>query len=147
MVLFGIPDPQQQNPDNWRRKLDKFVKEYQQELAALSWGLYLDRGKSHDETIGIDVVDSPRFVYCKREAIEHLNNQVKNHIQEILGVLDRHQPDLEVVIIGIGKGEIKLIQFEPKPTPPECFDQLSEDVYQLLERLENLLKENLSPPV
>lgn len=143
MALFGIPEPEKEDEHNWRRKLDTFVKEHKQELAALSWGLYLERGQTTDEIIGIDIVSTPRFVYCKRHAIEELNHQVKNHIQEILGILDAHQPEKEVIMIGIGEGEIKLVQFEPEPEPPICLEQTSEDVYQLLELLEKRLLEHL----
>lgn len=141
MLLFG-PQPEQ-NENNWRRKLDKFVKANQQELAALAWGLFLERGKDSGHTVGIDLEPTPRFVYCSREAIETLNQNVKEHIQEVLGVLDAHQPEKNVVFIAIGKGEIKLVQFEPEPPPPVCFEEVAADVDTLLERLERGMREQM----
>ena len=43
MFLFGSPDSEQKNENNWRRKLDKFVKANKQELAALAWGLFREK--------------------------------------------------------------------------------------------------------
>ena len=140
MLLFGVPQ-QDRDENNWRRKLDKFIKANQQEIAALAWGLLLERGKESDQTLGIDIEPTPHFVYCSREAIETLNRNVKDHIQEILGVLDAHNPEKEVVIISIGEGQVKMIQFEPEPSPAACFEQVATDVDTLLERLEKGMKE------
>ena len=140
MLLFGVPQ-QDRDENNWRRKLDKFIKANQQEIAALAWGLLLERGKESDQTLGIDIEPTPHFVYCSREAIETLNRNVKDHIQEILGVLDAHNPEKEVVIISIGEGQVKMIQFEPEPSPATCFEQVATDVDTLLERLEKGMKE------
>ncbi|HLO50803.1 MAG TPA: hypothetical protein VK211_20475 [Kamptonema sp.] len=140
MLLFGV-HPQDQDENNWRRKLDKFIKANQQEIAALAWGLLLERGKESDQTLGIDIEPTPHFVYCSREAIETLNRNVKDHIQEILGVLDAHDPEKEVAIISIGQGQVKMIQFEPEPPPATCFEQVATDVDTLLERLEKKMNE------
>ncbi|MDB9509659.1 hypothetical protein PN499_00370 [Kamptonema animale CS-326] len=140
MLLFGVPQ-QDRDENNWRRKLDKFIKANQQEIAALAWGLLLERGKESDQTLGIDIEPTPHFVYCSREAIETLNRNVKDHIQEILGVLDAHDPEKEVVIISIGEGQVKMIQFEPELPLATCFEQVATDVDTLLERLEKRMKE------
>ncbi|MGQ4647943.1 beta-carboxysome assembly chaperone CcmS [Lyngbya aestuarii] len=141
MIRLGTTEPQKPE-NNWQRQLDEFVKANRQELAALSWGLYLAKGESKD-TLGIDLKPKPHFVYCPKEAIEKLNHKVKNQLQEILGVVDAHQPDKEVLIIGIGTGELKLIQFEPQPAPPDCFEQVGEEVDTLLDRLEQGLSEQI----
>jgi hypothetical protein len=120
----------------WRRKIDLFVKEYQQELAALFWGLWLENGDSQG-TIGIDLQPHPHFVYCPQVEIEKLNDRVENRLQEILGIIDNNNPETEVLMIGIGKGEIKLIQFAPEPPPKICFEQVGKDVNTLLEMLED----------
>jgi len=138
MMLFGNAQPQ--GEQGWRQQLDRFVQANQQELAALAWGLFLEKGES-DDTLGIDLEPSPRFVFCPKAAIETLNSNVNNQIQEILGFIDGHKPEKEVLIVGIGSGQIKLIQFEPNPTPPICFEQLALDVDSLLERLEQSLSE------
>lgn len=140
MFLFDSPESKP-NENSWRRKLDKFVKANQNELAALAWGLFLERGEESEEVLGIDLAERPRFVYCKKEAIEELNRQVKNHIQEILGVLKAHKPQTEVAIVAIGEGQIKLILFEPKPEPPICFEEVAADVDTLLDRLEKQMAE------
>lgn len=145
MLLFGVQPEQDEN--NWRRKLDKFVRTHQQEFAALAWGLFLERGEENNQVLGIDIEPMPRFVYCSREAIDTLNHNVKNHIQEILGVLDAHQPEKDVVMLAIGAGEIKLIHFDPEPTPPICFEQVATDVDTLLERLEKGLSEQMKAGV
>lgn len=139
MMMFGNPQPIGEQ-GKWRVQLNQFVQANQKELAALSWGLYLEKGAS-DDTLGIDLEPSPHFVFCPRVAIENLNSQVENHIQEILGFIDAQKPEKEVLIIGIGKGQIKLIQFEPEPPPPVCFETLAADVDTLLERLEQRLSE------
>jgi hypothetical protein len=141
MMMFDRTQP---NPgeNNWRNQLNQFVKANQQELAALSWGLFLERGESKD-TLGIDLEPTPHFVYCPRDAIETLNGKVENQLQEVLGVVDAHDPKQAVLIIGIGRHQIKLIEFEPEPPPPTCFEQVATDVDTLLERLEQRLTEQL----
>jgi hypothetical protein len=134
---------QTETEDNkWLRQLDKFVKEHQQELAALFWGLWLENG-DRQGTIGIDLKPTPHFVYCPKAEIEKLNEKVENRLQELLGIIDNHKPEEEVVMIGIGKGEIKLIQFAPEPTPPVCFEKLGKDVDSLLELLEQGMNEKI----
>ena len=137
MTIFGSTQPHREE-QNWRRQLDQFVKANQQELAALAWGLFLERGESED-TLGIDIEPTPHFVYCPREAIETLNRKVESQLQEVLGVVDAYKPEQEVLIIGIGNDQIKLIQFEPEPAPPICHEQIALDVDTLLERLEQRL--------
>ncbi|MDZ8184805.1 MAG: hypothetical protein RMX96_08140 [Nostoc sp. ChiSLP02] len=140
-MIFSSPQPE--TADNkWRRQLDKFVKANQKELAALFWGLWLANGDSQG-TIGIDLQPTPHFVYCPQEQIENLNNKVENRLQEILGIIENHKPEVEVVMIGIGKGEIKLIQFAPEPAPAICFEQVGKDVDELLELLEERMSEEI----
>jgi len=57
MMMFDRTQPNWEN--NWRNQLNQFVKANQQELAALSWGLFLERGESKD-TLGID----PNAAFC-----------------------------------------------------------------------------------
>ncbi|MBD1806776.1 hypothetical protein H6F98_15115 [Microcoleus sp. FACHB-SPT15] len=141
MTFFGSPQPE--TPETkWRQQLNQFAKDNQQELAALAWGLFLERGES-DETLGIDLNPTPHFVYCPKTAIEELNRKANNQLQEILGVVDAHQPEKEVLIIGIGNEQLKLIQFEPEPPPPACFEQVAKDVDTLLEQLQQRLTQQL----
>jgi hypothetical protein len=60
-----------------------------------------------------------------------------------LGIIDNHKPETEVVMIGIGKGEIKLIQFAPKSSPETCFHEIGKDVDGLLDLLEQRLIEQI----
>ncbi|MEA5580729.1 hypothetical protein VB620_05160 [Nodularia harveyana UHCC-0300] len=133
-MMFGS-SPQVSQNSKWRTQLDRFVKENQRDLAALFWGLWLENEKSQG-TVGIDLQPSPHFIYCPQEAIEVLNEKVDNRLQEILGIVDHHKPEEEVVMIGIGKGELKLIQFAPEPLPPVCFEEVGKDVNELLDLLE-----------
>ena len=133
-MMFDTMQPIQ-GEDKWRRKLNEFVKANQQELAALAWGLFVKRGKT-DETLGIDLDPKPHFIYCPKPAIEELNRQVDNRLQEVLGIVDAHNPEVEVLMIGIGKGQLKLVQFEPETPPPLCFEQVATDVDTLLDLLE-----------
>ncbi len=141
MIMFGASEPEKAE-DQWKHQLTRFAKENQRELAALAWGLFLERGKSED-TLGIDLKPSPHFVYCPKKALAELNERVENHIQEILGIVDAHKPEQEVLIIGIGNDQIKLIQFEPEPAPPACFEQVGQDVDALLGQLEQRLSQRL----
>lgn len=144
MIMFGRPQPER-SEDKWKHQLDRFVHENKQELAALSWGLFLQRSdKDSNDTLGIDLQPEPHFVYCPKAALEQLNRNVEGYIQEILGIVDANKPDQEVVIIGIGNEQIKLIQFEPAPAPPGCFEQVGKDVDSLLDLLEQRLKELLA---
>ncbi|ABA22626.1 conserved hypothetical protein [Trichormus variabilis ATCC 29413] len=133
-MMFSSTKPES-GDSKWRSQLDRFVKENQQDLAALFWGLWLENGDSQG-TIGIDLQPTPHFVYCPQEAVEKLNNNVENRLQELLGIIEHNQPEIEVLMIGIGRGEIKLIQFAPEPPPPLCFEQVGQDVDGLLELLE-----------
>ncbi|TAE59603.1 MAG: hypothetical protein EAZ76_03510 [Nostocales cyanobacterium] len=141
-MMFGAS--QQDTGDyKWRRQIDKFVKENQQELAALFWGLWLENGNSKG-TIGIDLQPYPHFVYCPQIEIEKLNERVENRLQEILGIIDNNNPEIEVIMIGIGKGEIKLIQFAPETSPKTCFEQIGKDVNTLLDILEEKMKTEIT---
>ena len=140
-MMFSSKQPSG-GENKWRRQLDRFAKANQQELAALAWGLWLENGDSKG-TVGIDLEPTPHFVYCPKEAIEKLNDDVENQLQEVLGIVDAHKPEQEVLMIGIGNEQIKLIQFEPEPPPPVCYEQVAADVDTLLERLEQRLSEQL----
>ena len=76
---------------------------------------------------------------CSRDSLEQLNTQVNRQIQEILGVLDGHDPNLEVAIVGIGIGQIKLIHYQPQVPPPDSFREAGENIEQLIELLESQL--------
>ncbi|NJM72947.1 MAG: hypothetical protein HC862_23950 [Scytonema sp. RU_4_4] len=135
---------QSESPNNeWRRQLDKFVKENQQELAALSWGLWLENGDSKG-IIGIDLQPTPHFVYCPKETIEQLNSRVENRLQELLGIVEHYKSEVEVLMIGIGKDEVKLLYFEPELAPPTCYERVGKDVDALLEYLEQLLSKQFN---
>jgi hypothetical protein len=139
--VFGSTQSDKPQP-KWLHKLDKFVKAHHLELAALSWGLWQQNGNSKG-TIGIDLLSIPHFVYCPQSAIEKYNNNVDNKLQEILGLVDNHQPEVEVLMIGIGKEQIKLIYFEPESPPPVCFERVNRDVDGLLDFLEQRMSEDL----
>lgn len=140
-MMFGTTQPESPN-NQWRRQLDQFVKVHQRELAALAWGLWLENGDTQG-TIGIDLQPQPRFVYCPKEAIEKLNESVENRLQEVLGIIEHYQPEVEVVMVAIGKEQIKLIHYEPQLAPPECFAEVGRDVDSLLNMLEQGLSEEL----
>jgi hypothetical protein len=132
-----LPDDE---ANRWRYQLDQFVEENQQDLAALAWGLAEEWGNSQ-ETLGIDLKPQPHFVCCPREAVEKLNRKVNKKLQEILGIIDGYQPTQEVVILGIGDGQIKLIHFQPDPPPPICFEEFGGDLDSLIQQLEQRLRE------
>lgn len=137
-------NPTNQKQALWCKQLDKFAKANQRELAALAWGLLLEWGDSNN-TLGIDLKPHPHFVVCSREAIDKLNENVNHQLQEILGILDHYQATEEVVIIGIGEGEIKLINFQPPLAPPECFAQLEMNLDSLIEVLEQKMALEIEP--
>ena len=140
--MFSIPKPETAE-NKWRGQLDRFVKNNQSELAALFWGLWLENGNNQG-TIGIDLQPIPHFVYCPQTEIEQLNERVENRLQEILGIIDNNKPEIEVVMIGIGKGEIKLIQFAPQSSPETCFQEVGKNVDELLDVLEQRLVEQIN---
>ncbi|MDY7007034.1 MAG: hypothetical protein SWX82_24685 [Cyanobacteriota bacterium] len=133
-------NPPNKDKNNWQHQLNKFVRNNQKELAALAWGLNLEKGET-DETIGIDLKGTPKFVYCSKAAIETLNRNIDDKIQEILGLIDGYKPELEVLMIAIGDGQIKLVYFQPEISPPNCFEQLGQNVDTLLEILETGMSE------
>ena len=150
MRLSNTPPDDAEN--QWRYQLDDFVRENKQELAALAWGLQQEWGDLN-KTLGIDLKPKPHFVGCSREAIEKLNKQVNYQFREILGILDGYQSSKEVVIIGIGKGQIKLIHFVSDPPPPVCFEQIckadpseSGDLDSLIDRLEQEMNRYICQP-
>lgn len=136
--MFGKPQPERAE-DKWKHQLARYVNEHQPEFAALAWGL----NQESSDTIGIDLQPTPHFVYCPKKAIEDLNKKASNQLQEILGIVDAHQPEKEVLMIGIGNDQIKVIQFEPEPPPAVCFEQVGKDVDTLLQELEKGLQEQL----
>ncbi|MEM7724929.1 MAG: hypothetical protein AAF208_00990 [Cyanobacteria bacterium P01_A01_bin.45] len=140
-MIFTSTQPESPE-DKWKHHLNKFVKANQQQLAALSWGLWLQNGSTQG-SIGIDLQPHPHFVYCPQEEVEKLNDRVDNQLQEILGLANNHNPEVEVLMIGIGKGQIKLIYFQPEISPPECFETLGRDVNTLLTQLEEEMNKTI----
>jgi hypothetical protein len=137
------PNPNE-TAEAWKPKLDQFVKNNEQKLAAVAWGLYQERKQNNnDDVLGIDLHPNPRFVNCPRPALEKLNQNVEGKIQEILGIVDNHNPEEEVVIIGLGDGQIKLLYFQPELSPPQCFDQATENLDTIMESLEIRLLQQL----
>ncbi|GAB4243183.1 MAG: hypothetical protein Kow0049_32700 [Stanieria sp.] len=142
MIRFGN-NPENTAQDTWRGQLDAFVQTNQQKLAALAWGLQQEWNDS-DQTLGIDLKPTPHFVACSRSAIEQLNQNTNGHLQEILGLIDGYQPEEEVLIIVIGDGQIKLIHFQPQPSPPVCFANSAENIDTLIEDLSAALEQKVS---
>lgn len=124
----------------WRSQLDLFVTDYEQQLAALAWGLKQEWGES-DDVLGIDLQPIPHFVACSQDSLEKLNKNTRGIVQEILGIVDNYDPAVEVVIVGIGEGQVKLINFQPKITPAECFTTMKSDIDGLISSLETALFE------
>ncbi len=127
----------------WRSQLDFFVTDYQEQLAALAWGLKQEWGESND-VLGIDLKPTPHFIACSQDDLEKLNRNTKGRIQEILGIVDGYDPALEVVIIVIGEGQVKLINFQPETTPGDCFAATDGDIDRLISILETALKKYIN---
>lgn len=119
----------------WRSQLDFFVTDYEQQLAALVWGLKQEWGDSND-VLGIDLQPTPHFVACSQDSLEKLDKNTKGRIQEVLGIIDGHDPALEVVIVVIASGQVKLINFQPETTPVDCFAATDGDIDKLISTLE-----------
>lgn len=129
--------------NQWRFQLDDFVKANRHQLAALAWGFHQEWTDT-DNHLGIDLEPQPHFVSCAKNAIEKLNQRVDDKLQEILGILDGYDPEIEVAIIAIAKGQIKLIYFQPDPSPSECFVNLGSDLDSLIVELETKLQKSVS---
>ena len=140
MIKFdqSIPDDE---ANLWRYQLDQFVEENQQPLAALMWGLIAQWGRESQDILGIDLKPSPHFISCSREALEKLNRKVGRKIQEIIGIVDKYKPEEEVAMIAIGPGQVKLIYFKPELPPPDCYNQLEQDLETLIGQLEQKMSE------
>ncbi len=136
----NIPNPKD---TQWRIELDQFALTYEKELSALAW-ILTQEWQDKTETLGIDLKPKPHFVACSRIAIEELNEKVNGNLQEILGILDGYNPLEEIVIIGIGEGQIKLINFKPKIQPQICFNEVNLELNQLIEKLENIMGERFT---
>ena len=140
MFQFGGNQPQA--AEKWRMQVDRFVDENETKLAALAWGLQHE-WNDNSLVLGIDLKPKPHFVVCAKKDLEQLNQKTKGHIQEILGIVDGYQRDSEVIIITIGEGQIKLINFQPEIPPPMCAEKVTEDIDGLIALLEANLTECL----
>jgi hypothetical protein len=141
-MMFGSTQPELTD-SKWRQQLDRFVKANQLELAALAWGLWSENGNNLG-TIGIDFKLKPHFVYCSQAAIEILNDKVENRLQEVLGLIKHHKPEVEVLMLGIGREQVKLIYFEPQPAPPICLEQVGMDLDSLIKSLEQRMSQEIT---
>lgn len=121
----------------WRSQLDFFVDDFQQQLAALAWGLKQEW--EDNDVLGIDLQPTPHFVACSQQELLKLNRNTRGRLQEILGIVDGYDPAVEVVIIGIGDGQIKLINFQPEMTPADCLAATDGDLDGLISSLETSL--------
>ena len=148
MFNFSNPKPPSQEHE-WQNKIDQFAHNHQDILAALAWGTYQEQQNVKEEKeavdiLGIDLKPEPHFVHCPRENLEKLNIQVNGLLQEIIGIVNGYKPEEEVVMIAIGEGQIKLVNFAPELPPPDCFDSLGKDTYTLQSDLEKLLRETFN---
>jgi hypothetical protein len=132
-----------QTQEKWRWQIDNFVDDNAIQLAALTWGLQQEWNDKSNTILGIDLKPTPHFVACSREQIEKLNKSTKGHLQEILGLMDGYQPEIEVLNLVIGEGQVKLIHFQPQTPPPVCLESEGKDIEGLIEVLENKLQEYL----
>ena len=135
-----IPDDAE---NQWRFQLDEFAKANRPNLAALAWG-FRQEWADTDNHLGIDLEPQPHFVSCAKDAVEKLNQRVDSKLQEILGILDGYDPETEVAIIAIAKGQIKLIYFQPDPSPSECFVNAGSDLDSLILELETKLQKTVT---
>ena len=122
----------------WRSQLDSFVIDYESQLAALAWKLRQEWEESND-VLGIDLKPQPHFVACSYENLEALNKNTRGQLQEILGIVDGYDPEIEVVVVAIGEGQVKLINFQPQSVPSKCFAKTDGDVDKLIATLEDNL--------
>jgi hypothetical protein len=129
--------------NQWRFQLDEFAKANRPQLAALAWGFRQEWADTENH-LGIDLEPQSHFVSCAKDAVEKLNQRVDSKLQEILGILDGYDPETEVAIIAIAKGQIKLIYFQPDPSPSECFVNAGSDLDSLILDLETKLQESVS---
>jgi len=129
--------------NQWRFQLDDFVKANRLSLAALAWGFRQEWADTENH-LGLDLEPQPHFVSCPRDAIEKLNQRVDSKLQEILGILDGYNPETEVAIMAIAKGQIKLIYFQPDPSPSECFVNAGSDLDSLILDLETKLQKTVT---
>lgn len=134
--------PSSREDDNWRVQLNDFVKANQPEVAALAWGLWQEQ-QDKDIVLGIDIEPKPHFVCCPKSTIEALNRNVDDRLRSMMGVVDGHDPETEVLVLGIGRGEVQAIQFKPEPSPSECFERVGKDVDSLIEILESRMGERV----
>lgn len=129
--------------NQWRFQLDEFAKAHRPQLAALAWGFRQEWADTENH-LGIDLEPQPHFVSCAKNAIEKLNQRVDSKLQEILGILDGYDPETEVAIMAIAKGQIKLIYFQPDPSPSECFVNAGSDLDSLILELETKLQKTVT---
>ncbi|MGD1903927.1 MAG: hypothetical protein ACFB9N_16995 [Geitlerinemataceae cyanobacterium] len=148
--MFDLPDRNDPNAPDTRKlkRIDRFVRDYRQEMAALVWGyaqVVAERG-SEPEYLGIDLKPQPHFITCTRAQIEALNERVDNRLREAIGVLDGYDPEKEVLVVGITEGQVQLVVFSCEdPTPAQEFAALGVDVDTLLDRLEaRMIEESIA---
>jgi len=130
----------EQTQEKWRWQIDNFVDEHETELAALTWSLQQEWNDKNHTILGIDLKPEPHFVACNKEQLEKLNQSTKGFLREVLGLLDGYDPEIEVLNLVIGEGQVKLIHFQPQTPPPECSTSLELDIDSLIASLESKLK-------
>lgn len=130
-----------QTQEKWRWQIDNFVEAHSTQLAALTWGLQQEWNDDNSTILGIDLKPQPHFVACNKEQIKKLNQNTRGHLQEILGLIDGYKPEIEVLNLVIGEGQIKLIHFQPQTSPPECFNSEQNKIEELIAVLETSLQE------
>jgi hypothetical protein len=113
----------------------EFVAENEQLLAALSWRFYQEKEET-GEILGLELHPEPHFVACSQHAIETLNQNADNRLREMLGIVEGYKPEEEVLIIGMDRDRLQLVFFVPRPTPPECCEEVGQDLYTLLDEIE-----------
>jgi hypothetical protein len=145
--MFDLFDRDVNRPSSSNlKRIDRFVRDYRREFAALVWGYdraIQEQGRE-PEYLGIDLQPTPHWITCTRAQIETLNANVDNRLREAIGVLDGYDPQHEVLVVGIADGQVQLIVFlSDDPTPEQEFINLGCDVNTLLDQLEARMQQEL----
>lgn len=143
MFPFGSPAPKPEL-EPWHKNIDRFTQAHGQELGAIAWLFHQewqDEPPENRKVLGIDLKPQGHFVACNYGDLLALNRQVQGHLQEALGIIDGAKPEEEAVIMAIGNGQMKLLNFQPPAPPPDCAIALGLDFDQLVEQLEAKMKE------
>ena len=97
-------------------------------ISATSWQGYQQQGRGvvliDGETVDQLELTGPPLVYVSGQQSQQKNEDWP--VEQIAGLLEKYDPDTEVIVVVKWRGEVGIYRFKPAMSPPVAYQSLNE---------------------